>query len=264
MQHSKKYTYKVTILNSPKRGKKPITRQLHHFDGKFQSVTDVKVHLMEELGDEVPSSIHFDVGYYEKCSNKCWLVTAEDLDGMYTNIKSGDISLWCDAETQGDKKVEGKGRKRNGGTSSKLEEDDVDEHFMILTEKHGDTYSVPQRRLWARTIHCGTHDSHDTPPALPMFGPPPKRPKKESFTDAMTSAAVAFAKAISPSTQEIPSPQHHQPSVMLSPTKSVDLWMKILQHLRFTQQLFEDNILTHEDYQEPISAAKWCQGASNS
>jgi len=91
-----------------------------------------------------PALFTFDVGYYEKRSNKCWLVTAEDLDGMYTNIKSGDISLWCDAETQGDKKVEGKGRKRNVGTSSKLEEDDVDEHFRILTEKHGDTYSVPQ------------------------------------------------------------------------------------------------------------------------
>ena len=79
-----------------------------------------------------------------------------------------------------------------------------------------------------------------------MFGPPPKCPKKESFTDARTSAAVAFAKAIGPSTQETPSPQHHQPSVMLSPTKSIDLRMKNLQQLRFIQQLFEDNILTQE------------------
>ena len=85
-QQSKRFNYKVTILNSTKRGKKPITRQLHHFDGKFRSVTDVKVHLMEELGDEVPSTIHFDVGYYEKRSNKCWLVTSEDLDGMYSSM----------------------------------------------------------------------------------------------------------------------------------------------------------------------------------
>lgn len=32
-----------------------------------------------------------------------------------------------------------RGRKEKGGTSSKLEEDDVDAHF-----KHGNTYSVPQ------------------------------------------------------------------------------------------------------------------------
>ena len=124
-----------------------------------------KVHLMEQRGKEVPSSIHFDVGYYEKCSNKCWLVTAEDLGGM--------------------------------------------------------------------SICCGTHDN--TPPALPMFRPPLKHPKKETFTDAMTSAAVAFANAISPSTQETPSPQHHQPLAMLSPMKSVNLQMKNLPQLRFVQ-----------------------------
>ena len=252
-QQSKRFNYKVTILNSTKRGKKPITRQLHHFDGKFRSVTDVKVHLMEELGDEVPSTIHFDVGYYEKRSNKCWLVTSEDLDGMYSSIKSDDISLWCDAETQGpsDKKSEGKGRRKTGASSSKLEEDNVDKHFRILTEKHGDTYSVPQRRLWARTLHCGTHDSHDTPPTLPMFGPPPKRQKKEGFTDAMTNAAVAFAQAISPSVQDTPKPQHQvQSPVVISPAKSVDLRMKNLQQLRYVQQLFEDNILTQEEYIE--------------
>lgn len=84
----KKYKYKVTILNSQKRGKKAITRQLHCFDEKFRSVTDIKVHLMEELKDEVPSCIHFDVGYYEKRSSKCWLVTAEDLAQMYSGLKT--------------------------------------------------------------------------------------------------------------------------------------------------------------------------------
>ena len=133
-------------------------------------------------------------------------------------------------------------------------QDDVDEHFKILTEKHGDTYSVPQRRLWARTIHCGTHNSHDTPPALPMFGPPPTRQKKEMFTDAMTNAAVAFANAISPSTQQAQHPQSQsQSSVVLSPTKSVDLRMKNFQHLRFIQQLFEDNILTQEYTEQKIN-----------
>ena len=76
MRASKKYKYKVTILNSLKRGKKAIMRQLHHFDGNFRSVIDIKVHLMEKLKDEVPSSINFDVSY-EKCTSKCWLVTAE-------------------------------------------------------------------------------------------------------------------------------------------------------------------------------------------
>ena len=153
---------------------------------------------------------------------------------------------------KGDKKLEGKGKRKNGGTSSKLEEDDVDEHYKVVTEKHGDAYSVPQRRLWARTIHCGTHDSHDTPPQLPMFGPPPKCQRNDTFTDAMTNAAVAFAKAISPSTQLTTSSQQNlsQSSVVLSPTKSVDLRMENWQQLRFVQKLFEDIIWTQEEYME--------------
>ena len=75
------------------------------------------------------------------------------------------------------------------------------------------TVYLSDRRLWDRTIHCGTHDSLDSSPALPMFGPTPKHQKKESFTDPMTNAAVAFAKAISPSTQETSSP-HHQCSTV--------------------------------------------------
>ena len=250
MQPLKRYKYKITILNSSKRRKKAITRQLHHFDGKFRSVTDIKAHLMEELGEEVPSSIHFDVGYYETRSTKSWLVTSEDLELMYSSLKSEEISLWCDADPHDDKKSDGKGKKRNGGTSSRFEEEDVDEHFTTLTEKHGDTYSVPQRRLWAQTIHCGTHDSYDTPPALPMFGPPPKRHKKESISDVM---ATVLAKAINPSasgSQEASSSIANQSSVAISPGKSVDLHMKNLQQLRFIQQLFDDNILSEEEFLE--------------
>ncbi len=93
------------------------------------------------MEDDVPSSIHFDVGYYEKRSTKCWLVTAEDLELMYTTIKTDEISLWCDAD---EGKSESKRKRKENGSSSKQEEEDVDEHYKILTEKHGDTYTVPQ------------------------------------------------------------------------------------------------------------------------
>ena len=54
---------------------------------------------MEELADDMPSFIHFDVGYYEKRSRKCWLVNADDLKAMYAGMKSDEISLWCDSTT---------------------------------------------------------------------------------------------------------------------------------------------------------------------
>ena len=48
-------------------------------------------------------------------------------------------------------------------------------------------------------IQCGTHDDYDDPPCVPMItGILPKRPKKDSITDALTAAATAVAKAFSP------------------------------------------------------------------
>ena len=69
---------------------------------------------MEELKEEVPSLIHFDIGYYEKRTSMCWLVNA---GLMYETLKSDDISLWCDAETADDRRSDGKNREQSGGTS---------------------------------------------------------------------------------------------------------------------------------------------------
>lgn len=113
------------ILNSPKREKKAITRQLHCFD---RSVTDIKAYLMEELGEEVPTSIYFDIGYYEKHSTKTWLLIS-DLELTYPSLKTEGISPWSDAEPTDDKRPDGKGKRRNDSTSSKLEEEDVDDNI---------------------------------------------------------------------------------------------------------------------------------------
>ena len=83
-----------------KERKKLLTRQLHHFDGTFCSIIDIKAHLMKELGDEIPASIYFDVGFnYWKRGSKCWLVSKEDLDLMYADVETEDVSLWCDADS---------------------------------------------------------------------------------------------------------------------------------------------------------------------
>ncbi len=109
---------------------------------------------------------------------------------MYANIKNQVIYHYgVTPRLSVTKNLERKERNKNSGTSSKLEEDDVDELLRILTEKHGDTCSAPHRILWVRTIHCGTHESHNTAHALPTLGPP-KRPKKERFTDAMASVLL--------------------------------------------------------------------------
>ena len=76
-----------------------------------------------------------------------------------------------------------------------------------------------------------------------MFGPPPKRHKKESFAKTNNLGA-------SGGSQDDSSSIANQTSVAISPGKSVDLRMKNLQQLRFIQQLFDDNILSQEEFLE--------------
>ena len=129
--------------------------------------------------------------------------------------------------------------------------EDVDDHFATLTEMHEDEYSILQQRLWARTINCGTHDSFEIPPALPMFAPPPKRSKKDSLTDTVPAV---LAKAISPdtATTKDASRLDHLP-LSSSPGKSADLRMKNLQQQRYIQQLFEVKISSEDEFLEQKS-----------
>ena len=39
-------------------------------------------------------------------------------------------------------------------------------------------------------------------------------------------------------------------SIGVSPAKSVELWMKIFEQLRYLQQLYEDHILDESEYKE--------------
>jgi len=64
-----------------------IDHQLHHFDGKFDLITAIKVHLMEKLGYQVPATINFNIGYFEgRQSKKKWLCCQEDLTAMYQSL----------------------------------------------------------------------------------------------------------------------------------------------------------------------------------
>ena len=45
----------------------------------------------------------------------------------------------------------------------------VEENFQQLQHMHGNQYSVPLLRLWARVLVNGHHDSLDEPPNLPQF-----------------------------------------------------------------------------------------------
>ena len=73
----------------------------------------------------------------------------------------------------------------------------LEKPYMELREKHGNKYDTPRLRLWARMISTGLHSDYDTSPEIPAFlGSTPKRARRESLSDAISGAAVAFAGAL--------------------------------------------------------------------
>ena len=63
---------------------------------------------------------------------------------------------------------------------------------MELREKHGEQYDLRQLQLWARMKLNGQHTSLEHPPCISFFsGANVKPAKRESLSDALTSAATA-------------------------------------------------------------------------
>ena len=184
------YVYKVKIFN-PTKKRDFVVRQLHHFNGKFACIQHVKEILVKEYKSEIPDNMT-NVGYFEGRSHtKRWIATQEDLTAMYARFSPGnEIFLWCIGKEEEEEELShqhGVKRKSDGAVNKRqAREDELDSIYDRLKEKHGDMYSTPKYRLWARMIICGTHDDLDTPPQVPMiFGAPlPKRPKQESLTSA--------------------------------------------------------------------------------
>ncbi len=107
--------------------------------------------------------------------------------------KIGDeLLLWCDGSPNSDGKKKQKSNDAIGEPASKRERARKEEITKELQEKHGEAWSIPQYRLWARMEHNDQHNSLDVPPSIPMFNNTPSKPhRRDSLTNALTSAATA-------------------------------------------------------------------------
>ena len=157
-------------------------RQLHNFKGRIHSVVDLRAKLVEELTEQVPDSMTFSVGYYEGSHHsKVWIVSDDDLYAMYSKYSSGPITLWCDGRVVEENEGGRMKRKREEASSKRQEkENEVDDVDQDLRKRHGEMYSTPQLRLWARMVTANLHEDLDTPPSVPAFGNAPKRPRHQS------------------------------------------------------------------------------------
>lgn len=238
-------SYRVKIYDPVKRTKFSV-KQMNNVKQRFKTVSALRSALWHEFEDLVPDEGNFNVGYFEgRQHTKKWLVSTKDLDEMYTHFSGKScISLWCDGKEQ--EVDDGRKKKHNNKNSKKRteKEDEVEDIFQKLKSMHGSDYSGPQLRLWARMVAANTHDDLDQPPKVPMItGGIQQRPRKDSFTEAVTSAATAIAKAFSPTPASV-SPL----STANSPRKTADIRMKNLEQLRCLQQLRQDGILTEEEF----------------
>lgn len=177
----------------------------------------------------------------------------------------GTFMLWCDARDQ--QQSEGKRHKKaEEEPPSKRQqiEDELEEIYQQLKTKHGNKYSIPQLRCWARLILTGKHDSKDVIPEF--LANQPKKSKQTSLADAITGAVKTITDAVkSPPTSTslviennnnnsnstIASPNTTQSNVVgISPSKITDLRTKKLQELHELQALLEQNVLTQQEFIE--------------
>ena len=116
---------------NPACTKDSIIRELRRFRGRFKSVTEMKIRLMEEFEEHMPGTTKFSLGYIEgRQSTKRWICCEDDLNAMYTayaTCPGKEILLWCDGRggEAGDEE-QPKSKRRKGGDSddvlSKCEE----------------------------------------------------------------------------------------------------------------------------------------------
>lgn len=154
---------------NPNKKSDYIVRDAHRFHGIFDSIMEMKMKLMDEFTALLPPTTDFQVGYFSgKQSTKYWLMCQEDLDSMNKCVEKtkGSVMLWCDAKStksisSPDQQPSSSGCKRQKKCDepppSKRQqiEDDLDNVIQDLQEKHGDKYTLPQLRCWARMITSG-------------------------------------------------------------------------------------------------------------
>jgi hypothetical protein len=223
-----------------------VTRHLHHFHGKFDTVISLYTKLIEALKDDVPNNLTFSVGYFEgQKHSKVSIASNDDLKAMYKNYPVGEITLWCDARCE---ESAGKKKRKRVESSYHGEEEEVDKIYMELREKHLE-YDIPRLRLWARIISSNLHESTDEPPNIPAFCRSAPKKVKQDLTSALSGAAVAFANVVGKANgDKACSPP--QATSNGCPSTLVDVRMKNYEQLRYIKQLHLDGILTDKEFDE--------------
>ena len=95
-------------------------------NSKFDSLTALRVKLIDEFEETVPDTVNFNVGYFDgRQQAKLWLVTNKDLESMYSKYRTGEITLWCDGRSDRDRsgeEVRSKQKRDSEASASRRQE----------------------------------------------------------------------------------------------------------------------------------------------
>lgn len=249
-----KYTYLVRFVN-PKKKSDFTLRNWYDVNEKFTSIASLKLRLMDTFPTEfsASSSMNFQIGYLEPPSQaKRWLCELRDLQQMYKDLPSSSkITLWCETTLTKDNDSEEPPAKRRNQTPREKLEDDLQVILDKLKQQHHDMETT-KLRLWAKLIQSGHHDSYTTPPNIPLItGTVAVKPKKskDGVANVVAEAATAIVKAINPPTSPTPG-SDWKDGKGISPLKAVSLRRSCLEDLKKAKELYEDEVLTKEEFEE--------------
>lgn len=251
--------YLVRII--PVKKSEAVTLEWHGEHTVFTSPTTLKMKLMDSFKDKLPSSPDLILlGYVAKRGGKRGIEKELDLSSMYKQFDTGDpVTLYCEVKSAASDK-----RKRKSPTEPESDMEDHETEVKKAADKlkkiHGeDKYDSRQLTLWGRMIVNNQWKSYDDPPDVPLItGGARKCPRRESFSEAITGAAVAFAKAISPPTNQ-QSTSQTPPKIPIqsgvSPMSKARLSSEYITQLKSLQELHECGVLSDEEFLEQKSFA---------
>ena len=239
-------SYSIKII--PKKKAEYVIQRLHSITKKFDSIDDLKGAVDEACQGKVSleSFGYIEPGHGAKGKQR-WLACSEDLDDLY-RVYHGkkEILLWCNAHDQAPKKrtrspgmeEEDEGQKRAKSSrydrfTDKMTE--VEEIEAELREKHSNgTYSEYQLRSWAHLIQMKKHCSYDKPPDKPFWKTTQQR---KSIASGSTTASLIVGGPEGSLSKD-------------SPGKRINMRGKCMEQLMQLHKLFENNVITEEQYEE--------------
>ena len=193
-----------------------------------------------------PLLVIWNVGTYFHKGSKRWIENDQDLEAMYKLFTANDeITIWCEGKLPTVQSARGRKRKaEEQELPTNTKSDKIDELAHELYEKHGESYSMPQFRLWARMYLNKQYKSLDKAPSYPPFQEkaPKIRKQESSLSEALTSAATAVVGLLQGEPSAV--------NTTVSPGKRARVAGQYLEHLEKLKSLHEAKVLSDEEFDE--------------